>query len=454
MNTPSVKATLSPLHFKQVTLADRALFERFVYPSQCRNCDMSFANIFCWQGSYNSQIAVWGGFLIIRFTTENGQYGYMQPIGQGDRQAVIQALKADAAQAGMPFRMYGLDEEWSAFLDATFNHTFAIAPIGANADYIYLSSDLSQLPGRKYQPKRNHINRFVSRYNYRFETIGADNIEDCLYLNTLWCCEKGELCNSAEQRAIQLFFDNFNALPIEGWILYADNNPAAFAIGSAINHDTFCIHIEKIDNSYEGAGAMINNLVAVELESRYRYINREDDLGIEGLRRAKQSYHPIELLQKRSALLLNDKELQIRELWKEVFGDSREDIDHFLVRFYNPSRCFTHSIAGKVISMLHLVPLSYGNTQSGYIYAVATAEPYRGQGVASTLINRAIEYSKRAKKYHNLLLIPANEQASRLYARSGFCHTDELFRQPDNAPDYDFGSGKPERDFVMMLKIL
>lgn len=454
MNTPSAKVTLSPLHFKQVTLADRVLFERFVHPTQCRNCDMSFANIFCWQGSYNSQIAVWGGFLIIRFTTESGQYGYMQPIGQGDRRAVIQALRADAEKAGMPLRIYGLDREWSDFLSNSVDQNFAIAPIGANADYIYLSSDLAQLPGRKYQPKRNHINRFVSRYNYRFEAIGADNLEDCLYLNTLWCCEKGERCNSAEQRAIQLFFDNFNALPVEGWILYADNNPAAFAIGSAINHDTFCIHIEKIDSSYEGAGAMINNLVAVELESRYRYINREDDLGIEGLRRAKQSYHPIELLQKHSALLLGDRELQVRELWQHTFGDKVEDIDLFLVRFYNPSLCFTHSIDSTVVAMLHFIPISYGNTLNGYIYAVATAEPYRGQGIASTLIDRAIQYAKKAKIYHNLLLIPAHQQAERLYARCGFNPTGELFKAPDNIPDYDFGSGKPERDFVMMLKIL
>ena len=96
MNTQSARATSSPIAFRQVTLADRDIFERFVQSSECRNCDMSFANIFCWQDSYHSQIAVWNDFLLIRFTTDNGYTAYMQPVGNGNRAEVIEALAADA----------------------------------------------------------------------------------------------------------------------------------------------------------------------------------------------------------------------------------------------------------------------------------------------------------------------------------------------------------------------
>ena len=416
MNTQSVRVTSSPLTFRQISSSDSALFDRYVKGSDCRNCDMSLANIFCWQDSYHSTITEWHNWLIIRFTTSDNHTAYMQPIGCGDIGEVIEALIAD--------------------------------------DYIYLAQDLATLPGRKYQPKRNFINRFTSRYNYDFESITEDNLEDCLYLNRLWCDQKGVKNTDPEQKALSRAFDNFLSLNLRGWILYADNTPAAFAIGSEINHDTFCIHIEKSDINFEGASAMINNLVAVEIAKEYKYINREDDLGIAGLRRAKQSYHPTIMLTKHSALMLTGQERDMRHLWQECFGDDITTIDHFFISVYNPKLCFTHSINGTVVAMLHLVTMRYGNSQHGYIYAVATAPAFRGQGIASQLIQRAIAYAKECGEYDSLILIPADKAAQRLYSRFGFEMKDSIFVQSENYPDYDLGSGNSTPDFVMQLKIL
>lgn len=414
---------------------------------------MSFANIFCWQDSYHSQIAVWNDFLLIRFTTDNGYTAYMQPVGNGNRAEVIEALAADAASLAVPLRLFGLNSEWRDSLYTLFGQKVAISNLAANADYIYRSSDLAELAGRKYQPKRNFINRFTSRYNYRFEPITECNIDTCRALNALWCSQKGCSCTDSEQRAVLTALDNFTRLPLEGWILSVEGQACAFAIGSAVNHDTFCIHIEKIDTSFDGAGAMINNLVAVELQHRFKYINREDDLGIEGLRRAKMSYYPEYLLSKHSALILNQDEVQMAELWQKVFGDDRKTIDDFFVRVYDPALCFTHRANNRVVAMLHIVPLKENGQLSAYIYAVATAPQYRRQGIAHSLISRAITTIPKAGIYSRILLVPADRDAERLYSKFDFVMTNELLDQSESELDYDLGSGDKDADFVMVRKI-
>ena len=399
-------------------------------------------------------IAQLQGWLLIRFTTDNNQTAYMQPIGSGDEIVALDALAADAASLGIPLRLFGLDEHWKSIVESYYGDKVAFYSSPSHADYIYLANDLATLPGRKYQPKRNFINRFTSRYNYDFKAVSADNLEDCLYLNRVWCDQKGIDNSDPEQLALGRAFDNFFSLNLRGWILYADSAPAAFAIGSEINHDTFCIHIEKCDAIFEGASAMINNLVATELAEQYIYINREDDLGLEGLRRAKQSYYPAIMLTKHSALQLTAAEADMRQLWHDTFGDDIATIDHFFVSLYNPALCFTHSINNRIVAMLHIVPIVENGEQNGYIYAVATTPEFRHQGIASTLINRAIESVQKGGIYNHLLLIPANEQLVSFYKKFGFEPTGELFTQPQNITEYDLGSGNGGQDFVMRRKIL
>ena len=414
---------------------------------------MSFANIFCWQDVYHSQIVIWKGFLLIRFTTEDGSTTYMQTIGTGSAADVLMALTADAATLGEPLKIVGLNDEWCGYLRDIFGQDVALCNMAANADYIYLTADLAELPGRKYQPKRNFINRFTAKYNHRFTAITADNIDHCRALNSLWCIQKGSKCSDPEQLAVSRALENFEQLPLEGWILYVDNTPCAFSIGSAVNYDTFCIHIEKCDTRFEGVGTMINNLVAIELQHRFKYINREDDLGIEGLRRAKLSYHPHHLLAKHSARQFTRRETDMVALWREVFGDEQQFIEEFFVRIYNPSLCFTHTIDNRIVAMLHIVPIRQNGALSAYIYAVATAPQFRHRGIAHTLIGQAIVSIQKAGIYDRILLIPASEEVKNLYSKFGFEMTDQLFDQRESGINFDLGSGNKSQDFVMVREI-
>lgn len=444
----------SPLTFRQITLSDSEIFEQVVRHTDCRNCDMSLANIYCWQDSYHSQIALWRDWMVIRFTTERGETAYMQPMGGTDCREILECLIADAASIGSPLRLFGLDSSWIATLSELYPDQFALYASAANRDYIYLAEDLAQLLGRKYQPKRNFINRFTSRYEHRLELICKTNIEQCLQLNRIWCSQKGVETTNPEQIALNRALNEYDKLGLQGWILYANDTPAAFAIGSQINHDTFCIHIEKSDANFDGASAMINNLVAVEVAKEYKYINREDDLGIEGLRKAKQSYYPTMMVTKHSALMLSQKQRDMRRLWQECFGDDISTIDHFFVTVYNDNQCFTHSVNGRVVSMLHLINAKYNDSLHGYIYALATDSTFRHQGIASSLIERAIAYAKERGIFRDLFLIPADEGVKNLYALHGFESTDAIFIQPENIPDYDLGTGSGSADFVMRRKIL
>ena len=372
----------------------------------------------------------------------------MQPIGSGNIAEVIDALAADSRSLGEPLRLFGLSDKWVQMVESLYPEQFAFHANADYADYIYLAEDLATLPGRKYQPKRNFINRFTTRYNYRFEPISADNLEDALYLNHCWCKQKGVKATDPEQLALSHAFDHFAELKLQGWILYASSQPVAFAIGSQINHDTFCIHIEKADVEFAGAGAMINNLTAVELSQEYKYINREDDLGLEGLRRAKQSYYPIELLAKHSALMLTAEQIEMRQLWQKVFGDDRDTIDHFFVRLFDPALCFTYSADNHIVAMLHVIPLISPQHRTAYIYAVATDPDYRNQGIATSLVKSALQ-SIKAAGYASATLIPADSYATKFYSRFGFECSNNLFDFSEFNIDYDLGTGNPEHDFAM-----
>ncbi|MDE6711102.1 MAG: phosphatidylglycerol lysyltransferase domain-containing protein, partial [Alistipes sp.] len=215
------------IEFHPVRLADRATIERYTLPSGIRNCDLAFANMFCWQPVYRSAWAVVDGFLVVRFQIDGGaRIGYMQPVGQGDFTRIVPALREDAHAHGQRLRLIGLTDEGREQLRRTQPGQFAFASDRALEDYIYRADDLRTLPGRRYQPKRNHINRFVAAYpDYRYEELTPDRFAECMALEREWRrAHEGhasELC--AEQRAMQLAIDHFDELGLRGGCLSVSN---------------------------------------------------------------------------------------------------------------------------------------------------------------------------------------------------------------------------------------
>lgn len=177
------------------------------------------------------------------------------------------------------------------------------------ADYLYLRTDLATLAGKKFQSKRNHVNKFKRTYNYEYTPITPDRIQECLDLEAEWCkannCDQHEGTGN-ERRALVYALHNFEELGLTGGILHVDGKIAAFTFGMPINQDTFGVHVEKADTSINGAYAMINYEFANHIPEQYVYLNREEDLGIEGLRKAKLSYQPAIIMEKYVACLRDE----------------------------------------------------------------------------------------------------------------------------------------------------
>lgn len=290
------------INFKDITLQDRDLITSYTQNSNRKNCDLSFSNLCSWRFLYDTQFAEINGFIIFKFWAQK-QLAYMMPVGNGDLKKTINQMMEDAKKEGDPFVMLGVSSEMREELEAIMPHTFAYTIDRDYADYIYLRENLAELKGRKYQQKRNHINRFINAHNeFEFVPITTpEHIKDCLHFEAEWCkqnnCDQHEGTGN-ERESIIYGLNHFDELGLKGGILYADGKAVAFTYGMPINQDTFGTHVEKADSTVEGAYAMINREFARYIPEQYNYINREEDLGIPGLRKAKLSYNPAIILDK------------------------------------------------------------------------------------------------------------------------------------------------------------
>ncbi|WP_373801606.1 DUF2156 domain-containing protein, partial [Bacteroides heparinolyticus] len=282
------------ISFKDIELSDRELITRYTQNSPRRNCDLSFSNLCSWRFLYNTQFAILDGYLLLKFWAEE-ELVYMMPIGNGDLKKVLEALIEDAHQEGKPFCLLGICSGMCSELETFMPGKFQFTADRDYADYLYLRTDLATLSGKKLQAKRNHVNKFKRTYNYEYTPITPDRIQECLELEAIWCkannCDQYEGTGN-ERRALVYALRHFDELGLMGGILHVDGKIVAFTFGMPINQDTFGVHVEKADTSIDGTYAMINHEFAKHIPEQYIYINREEDLGIEGLRKAKLSYQP------------------------------------------------------------------------------------------------------------------------------------------------------------------
>ncbi|MDH8702436.1 hypothetical protein M2138_001800 [Dysgonomonadaceae bacterium PH5-43] len=289
------------LNFEAVRIEDKNTIQAFFDENTFRNCDFSFANIFSWQHYYNTSFAIEDGFLYIRFQAENIP-GYLFPLGKGDIKTALERLLDDANKRGDVFHLYSITPEMFDIIDALMPDTFLFEPRRRWYEYIYNSSDLINLVGKKFQAKRNHINKFKRSYKWEYLPITRSIIPECIELYERWCKENGgcetEVSLSEEHIGTLKIFKHYEELNLKGGALRVDGEILAYSYGSQITKDTFGVHAEKSLTSIDGGFTMINQQFAEHNCADYEYINREEDLGLESLRKAKLSYNPVFLLEK------------------------------------------------------------------------------------------------------------------------------------------------------------
>lgn len=224
--------------------------------------------------------------------------------GLRDLPGTLELLRQDACERGIPLRLFGLLPEERDRLEALCPGRFRFHSVRDSADYVYETEQLAQLHGKKLQAKRNHCNRFEAAYpDYRVLPLTADQLPRCRAFTDEWYrlhfLENDPADYALEQRAIGLAFDHFDALGMTGLVLEVEGEVVAFAMGNPIRPDMFDVNFEKARADMNGPYPMINREFARRIaETPYRFLNREDDMGLEGLRRAKESYIPDLLLEK------------------------------------------------------------------------------------------------------------------------------------------------------------
>ena len=208
-----------------------------------------------------------------------------------------------SAQRNVPFQMYNVTPEYYAQLEEWYPGRFQIEDVRDDADYVYESEKLATLSGKKLHGKRNHINKFKATYEGRwsYEKMTRDNVEDCFQMALKWREENGCEEDSEKRSEMCVTLNSLRLLEeleLTGGVLRIDDEVVAFTIGEPICKDTFVVHIEKAFADVQGAYPMINQQFVEHECMNYRYINREEDTGSEGLRKAKLSYRPAFMVEK------------------------------------------------------------------------------------------------------------------------------------------------------------
>lgn len=440
----------STLTFKPVGIQHRGIFQPYLTKNS-QTCDRTFANTFCWQHLFHTQWAEANGFLIIRAFINGERRAAYILVSQKDIPSyadILPALEADAANLDQPLTLMGLSKDECDTLQSQHPGQFFFDRNRDFADYIYNVEDLKTLKGRKYAPKRNHINKFKSLYDYHYEAITAENIVECRQLEEDWISQHAEDDSAqAEYLTIQNAFQHFEALGLFGGALYVRDKLVAFTYGSAIRNNIFCTHVEKADIHYEGVYQMINYLFAQHLPEQFTFINREEDMGIAGLRKSKTSYHPAMLAYKHTALKLNDDMRDIIHIWEKCFGKEDSSVYTFLSRYYFNHCTLLEKADGHVVSMVFMIPCQTPFGLAAYLYGIATLPEYQQQGISSRLIQQMLE-----KCHQNgvafTFLIPADESLKDYYAKFGYMdtQTNAVFES-----DMDLGTGDTKKDRIMIL---
>lgn len=268
------------------------------------NCEYTFGNLFLWSAAYRTKISHYKNFLICRWG-KNEDTTYSVPIGCGDFKEAVLEIINDAKMLGITPHFAGVTEHYKALLNECLPNKFVFSHDDGDNDYIYNVSDLANLSGKRYHGKRNHISNFKKNNpDWKYEEISEKNISECIELHSSWIYDKdkNEADYSFEFEAVLNGFENYKALGMVGGIIRVQSKVIAYTYGEPLNDECFVTHFEKAPADIQGAYAIINQEFAKRLlEKNYKYVNREEDLGIAGLRKAKQSYKPVLWLNKDNA---------------------------------------------------------------------------------------------------------------------------------------------------------
>ena len=289
--------------FKRAELEDKDIITHYFKHHTSRSCERTFVNVFPWSRKYPVKWAIIEDTLVFK-SQDDEHLSFAFPAGDEEAvKRVIPLLSAYSRERGYAFSMYNVTPDNFHQLEEWFPGRYEIEYDPDSADYVYESEKLATLSGKKLHGKRNHINKFKAVYENRwsYEAMSGDNLEECFQMALKWRNDNG--CNDDEEKNAEMCVTLnalrlFEELELSGGVLRVDGEIVAFTLGEPVCSDTFVVHIEKAFADIQGAYPMINQQFVEHECMDYLYVNREEDTGSEGLRKAKLSYRPVFMVEK------------------------------------------------------------------------------------------------------------------------------------------------------------
>ncbi|MDY6053178.1 MAG: GNAT family N-acetyltransferase [Anaerovibrio sp.] len=449
---------LKDVVFRKIELSDKGWIKERLAEDNNSFYESSFAVMYLYRKLFETEIAQIEGCCVFRCKYSSMKesvpyWTYSFPMGSGDKKKALGLMMELCRQDGIPLNMNAISEEMRQQLMEFFPGKFFVEAKRDHFDYIYTHEKLAYLKGKKMQKKRNHIARFKDNPDWSYEELTDDNLAECAKMAEEWakdCIRRDKLNKDVmdELGILQEAFNYFDDLDLVGGVLRQEGKIVAFTIGEPLNKDTFLVHFEKAFPTVQGAYPMINQQFMQHVSDEFVYINRMDDMGDPGLRKAKLSYRPDILLTKYMAetsdvvYAVKDQDHDaIVDIWQQCFHDSKEDIEVYLENRMTDDNMLVIRENGKAVSMMSFLPIELrvrcpfesdklcsdteytadyddeiGETVAGlYVYAVATLPEYQGRGYSRKIMKFA---QKKWKK--SLVLSPADDGLRCFYGRQEF----------------------------------
>ena len=284
------------INFKPITLEDRDIINKYLETEQNMGCEMSFSSLYIWRKAYNIRYAIIEDCLVLWSKDGDNPAGLRFPVGNGDKLAAAKIACDYMVSVGEKPQFYGVTGDNVEFIKNNTDE-YEFGDMSVYSDYVYETEKMIKLSGKKLHSKKNHLNKFKKTYSYEYLKIRPEDKEDILRAYDVWA-DITDKYLAAERESIGDITENIDYLGIKGAMLKVDGEIVAFTFGDRLTDNMAVIHIEKANTSYDGAYAAINQMFAENEWSEYKYLNREDDCGIEGLRKAKRSYQPVFMVEK------------------------------------------------------------------------------------------------------------------------------------------------------------
>lgn len=290
------------IKFQPVRLEDKPLFDRYLRTQRYEGSECTFTNLYMWRKAYALEWALTHDCLCIKAFHQGMTY-MLPPLGREECYAdVWREMAHYFERQGLPFLLKGVPRVMKDIMEQLQPGTFFFREDRDNFDYVYKAVDLCDLKGRKYHAKRNHIRKFRQQYpDFVYRPLTEELVQDCIDNELEWC-EKRE-CDEhpglrCEKFAIIDALNSYTALGFSGGCIFIDGKIEAFTFGEPLNDDTAVIHVEKGNPDMPGIYNVINQEYCRHNWRNMTYINREEDMGIEGLRIAKEGYYPVKMIEK------------------------------------------------------------------------------------------------------------------------------------------------------------